>query len=134
MELNLIAILIAALAALIGGLILWNLRMLREAIGLSSGRMDKQEDKVEGMQEGASSIRQEFAVCKADCDREFATKEEYVRSESYTRTKLDQVLNTVARMEGALKISEKMPEIVGQVVREVVRELHTGEKNHGQKS
>jgi len=124
MDWSIIATFIGSLAALVGALVLWNLRLLREEMRKFSVRVEKNETSIEKLQNT-------FSARRIDCDREFATKEEYVRSESYTRAKLDQVLSTVARMEGALKISAKMPEIIGQVVREIVRELQIGDKING---
>ena len=61
--------------------------------------------------------------CKIDCDRNMVSKEDWVRSEGYTRKEIKELATTLARIEGKLAIAENMPEIIGSTVRGVVKEL-----------
>lgn len=110
-----LSILLSAAAALIGALVLWNLRLLNRRLDI----LDRRVDKVEA-EHLALSQRKET------CQREFVDVEQWVRSESYSRAKLDSIAESVSKLTGSLKIIEQMPQICGQIARDIVSEFRNG--------
>lgn len=108
--LQVLAILLSAAATIIGMLVLFYLKSL-------SRRLETTENDV-------SHIRRDFMTCKIDCDRNNVNKEDWVRSEAFTRNKLDGVAATLNRMEGKLDIVEKIPQIAGNIAREIAGQMN----------
>jgi len=107
---------IGGLLALVGALIVLYLRSIK---GLIHGQ-EEQIRSIRGKTEGAG---ERLLECKVDCDRNMVSKEDWVRSEGYTRKEIKELGTTLARIEGKLAIAENMPEIIGSTVRGVVKEL-----------
>jgi hypothetical protein len=108
----LITTIISAAATLVGGLILWNLNKLNENIKLLSDRQNGQDREL-------GILKDRLSVCKQDCDRQTVSKEDWVRSEGYTRQLLERLSTGMSRMEGSIQIIERIPEICGKIAREV---------------
>lgn len=64
-----------------------------------------------------------FVACKQDCDRNTVSKEDWVRSEGYTRQALGRVSDQLSRMDGKLSVVEKLPEICGAIARQVGEQI-----------
>ncbi len=103
--LQIFGILLSAAATLIGTLVLWNLKQLVK-------RLDTHEIDI-------AQIKKDFSLCKVDCERNNVSKEDWVRSEAFTRDKLDKVSATLNRIEGQLGIVDKIPQIAGAISREI---------------
>jgi hypothetical protein len=110
--------LFATVAAIAVGVLL---KSIKVDIGLFSKRLDKQDDKIVEMSE-------KQANCKVDCQRNTVSKEDWVRSEGYTRKEIKEVAQILNRMDGKLEIVGKLPEICGQIVREVAAQVGGGGK------
>jgi len=107
-----LSILLSAAAALVGALVLWNLRLLNHRLDALDHRVDKVE-----AEHLALSQRKE------SCQREFVDVEQWIRSESYSRSKLDGIAESVSNLTGSLKVIEQMPRICGQIARDIVKEF-----------
>jgi len=95
----------------LSALVLWNLR----AISTSQTKLEVRQD----------SLEKDFrllAAKPAECVRDFVGKEDWVRSEGYTRKELKDITTTLSRMEGKLNITDKLPEVCGQIAREIVKQ------------
>jgi len=84
---------------------------------------DKRFESVEKRLESVEIEQRRNANHKVDCQRDFVSAEQWVRSEAYTRQKLDAIAEAVSGLTGSLKIVEQMPQICGQIAREIVKEF-----------
>jgi len=109
--------LLGGLLALATALIILNLRSVKACIHRVSSRLDKHDNDIK-------ELGEDFLKCKIDCDRNTVSKEDWVRSEGFTRKELKEVSGVLSRIEGKIAIAEKVPEIVGSTVRAVVKELN----------
>jgi len=100
------------LLSLLSGLILFKLNSI-------SRRLDRQDDRID-------VLFANLADCKKDCDRNTVSKEDWVRSEGYTRQKIEQMTDAVMELNGKVKIIEQVPELVGKITREIVAHLKSG--------
>ena len=113
--LQIFGLLLSAAATLIGSLVLWNLRMLTKQLSEHERRIGQIETEQKHLSER-----------KADCQRDFVSSEQWIRSETYTRNKLDKIAESVGNLVGSLKVIEQMPHICGQIARDIVREMKNG--------
>ena len=104
------------LASIIGYLVLRNQKLQDERYRAMEPRVTQHGAKIDQID---ISIRD----CKVDCHREFVTAESFVRSESYTRKKLDQVLEGLAGLTARVQVADKLPEIAGNIAREIVAHM-----------
>lgn len=105
MAMQIITIILSAAAALIGSLVLWNLNTLKDRV-----------TAVEIEQRRISNH-------KTECQREFVTAEQFVRSEAYTRQKLDDIVSSLSQIVGNQKVIEQLPVICGKIAADVVKEM-----------
>jgi len=112
-----VATIVSALIGIIGALILLNLQTIKRCISKLSNKVNSQDNTI-------AEIKRDFASCKIDCDRNNVSKEDWVRSEAFTRDKLDKVAATLNRMEGKLDIVEKIPQIAGAIAREIAGQIN----------
>jgi len=115
----LITTIISAAAALVGGLILWNLNKLNENIKSLSDRQTGQEREM-------SLLKDRLSVCRQDCDRSLVSKEDWIRSEAYTRAKLDTFGNSLATISANMNFVERLPNMIAATVRETVNAIKGG--------
>ena len=116
-------IIVGFLLSLVGGMIVFYLRSIKQFLDGMNTRLDKQDNRIEASQAEVNRMARQFAACKIDSQREFVTAESFIKSESYTRKKLDKIAESFAAMEGQLKVVEQLPKIIGQITREVVMQV-----------
>lgn len=105
MAMQIITIILSAAATLIGSLVLWNLNTLKDRVA-------------------AVEIEQRrYAAQKTECQREFVTAEQFVRSEAYTRQKLDDIVASLSEIVGNQKVVEQLPNICGKIVSDAIKEM-----------
>lgn len=117
-------IIVGFLLSLVGGLIVFYLRSIKQFLDGMGARLDKQDNRIDASQAEVNRLARQFATCKIDSQREFVTAESFIKSESYTRKKLDKIAESFAALEGQLKVVEQLPKIVGQITREVVTQVN----------
>lgn len=110
-----LGIVLSAAAAIIGGLVLYNLKQVSLRI-----------QSVEGRQNTIELEQKVLALQPAKCQREFVLAEAWIRDGSYTRAKLDKIAESVAALSGSLKGIEQMPVICGKIASDIVREFKEG--------
>lgn len=126
--LTVVIALAAALLSIVGGLIILNLRSIKTCVRNFAVRVDRQDSKIETTREELKKLYRDIASCKVDCDRNTVSKEDWVRSEGFTRREIKDIAGTLNRIEGKFGVVEKIPEICGGIVREVVTQLNNGGK------
>ena len=122
--LTVVVIIAAALLSIVGSLIIFNLRSIKTCVHSFAVRVDKQDIQIEKAGEELKKFYADLASCKVDCDRNTVSKEDWVRSEGFTRREIKEIAGTLHRIEGKFGIVEKIPEICGGIVREVITQLN----------
>ncbi len=79
-------------------------------------RMTKRQDDFEERLHAMEGHRQE-------CLQHFVSAEDFIRNQTYTRDKLDRISISIAELAVTLKSNEKLPELVGAVVRTCLQEI-----------
>jgi len=121
--LSIVVSIVGICVSVAAGLIIVNLRSIRECLRNLTTRTDKQDERID-------LLADKMTVCKVDCDRNTVSKEDWVRSEGYTRKELKELTAAMNRMTGHLAVMEKIPQVVGAVVKEVVSQMrHPGDIN-----
>ncbi len=111
-----VATMVSGLAAIVGALVILNLRSLSACIKEIKGKQAHQNGEMQ-------KLSDKFAACKQDCDRNTVSKEDWVRSEGYTRRGIDKLSQQLAEMDGGWSIVDRLPEICSRVARETAKEL-----------
>jgi len=127
--LTLVAVLVGGCLAIVGSLIVLNLRSIKSCLRGFTARSDRQDKQIEKNQEKLGSIGTGFAECKVDCERNFVSAELFLRETGYTRRSMQSLTESVNRMEGKLTVVEKLPQICGDISREIVKEMKNGGQN-----
>lgn len=98
------------------GALWFSMQSLKESIASTAAKQSADSARI-------TALAEKMSICKIDCDRSMVSKEDWVRAEGYTRQLLEKVSLQLAEMQGQIQITDKMPEIVGQIVRQVVSEI-----------
>ena len=122
-----LATIVGSLAALVGSLLVLFLRSIKQDLRALCARNDKQDDLIAANRQGLGAMTKQLSACKIDCQRVTVSKEDWVRSEGYTRHELKQVTAILHRLEGKLQVVEQLPEICGQIAREVAKQVKHGD-------
>lgn len=111
-----IATVIGSILSLMNGIVLFNLKRVTD-------RLDKQDAAIAAVSKDNVEFAAVLANCKIDCHRNFVTGEAFLRETGFMRRTLETQTASLNRMEGQLTITEKLPEIVGEISRSIVREM-----------
>jgi hypothetical protein len=109
MAVQIIAIVFSAAASLLSGLVLWQFR--------------EQSERIARIERGHTDLLTRLAGCRQECNRSFVEKETFLREAGFSRDKLDDMSNTLSRMEGKLQITEQLPNICGRIASEVAAQF-----------
>lgn len=112
---------IGALVSIIGALIVFNLRSIKKCISSIFGRMDKQDSNIQTYKNDVQNL-------KVDSERRFVNSETFLRETGFTRRTLERLSTSQDRIEGKLSVVDKLPEISGNIAREIVKEMKNGDK------
>jgi hypothetical protein len=104
-----LSVILGGAATICSSMVLFNLRLMTRRI-----------EKVETAQGVMTS---QLTACKQDCDRNTVSKEDWVRSEGFTRQALGRVSDQLSRMDGKLSVVEKLPDICGAIARQVGEQI-----------
>ena len=122
MDVTIVASIIGAAIVVVGTLIVLNLRSIKGCIGNIGQQATKAESAVE-------NLKAKQAACKVDCERSFVDKELFLRETGFARRSLEKVTTAVDRLDGKLTVIEKLPQIVGDISRSIIKEMNNGDKN-----
>ncbi len=109
---NLMAIIISSASGLIGALILVNLKTLTQSIAKMDKRIDGQDKKIEKLIE-----RKNF------CNQDFVGKVDYIRSVNSLEGTMKKLLESVSELKGTMEVVRQMPQICGNIAREIAKEM-----------
>lgn len=109
------------LVSIVGALIIVNLKSIKDCLRKLTTRTDKQDERIAEIAAGQ-------ADCKIDCERRFVTAEGFLRETGFQRREMGKMADGLARIEGKLGVTEKLPEICGKIASQVVKEMKNGEK------
>jgi len=109
---QILSILLSAAATLLGGLVLYNFRMLTK-------RLDIQDKKISAIE----AEQKKLAARKELCLREFVPTDVFVREIGYTRRRLDAAVEGVERLSAKFDSLNQLPQLAGQVASQTVKEI-----------
>jgi len=107
-------LIVGALLSLVGGLIIFYLRSIKQTLDVYGERTDRNEGDIK-------TLTSQVTTCKIDCQRTTVSKEDWVRSEGYTRIELKQISQSIAKLAGQLEIAAKLPELCGKIAQQIVQ-------------
>jgi len=64
--------------------------------------------------------------CKVDCQRTMVSKEDWLRSEGFAKQQRERVITSLNKLEGKLTVVERLPEISGNIAKQIVKEMRNG--------
>jgi len=109
---QILSMVLSAAASIIGALVLVNLRQISARIDKTDLRLDRVETE------------QKFlAARKLECQQEFISTGQFLRESGYTRQRLDQAIEAIKCLEGKMGIMTQLPNIVGKIVSETIKEF-----------
>ncbi len=125
-QLNIAMVVIGGCVSIVGALIVVNLRSIKKCLSGLGLRIDKQDDRIEKTRDEVTALSGSMSACKIDCDRTFVNSEVFLRETGFARRTLENVTSAVNRVEGKLTVVEKLPQICGDISREIVKEMKNG--------
>lgn len=123
---GIVATIIGSAVVVVGSLIVLNLRAIKQCVRSLGGRINKQDTQIEKAQREVKTLHTGFANCKVDCERTFVNKELFLRETGFARRTLEDLSTSVNRLDGKLTVVEKLPQICGNISREIVKEMKNG--------
>jgi hypothetical protein len=69
----------------------------------------------------------DFQKCKVDCERSYVKTEVFLRETGFARRALEGLTASVNRLDGKLTVVEKLPQICGDISRNIVKEMKNGD-------
>lgn len=129
MNVPLVIVIVGGCLAIVGSLIVLNLRSIKNCVRGWTQRIDKQESQIESTQRDVNRLGTEMRDCKIDCERSFVSAELFLRETGFTRRSIETMTASVNRIEGKLTVVEKLPQICGDISREIVKEMKNGVTN-----
>lgn len=115
------------IASIIGGLVLRNQKLQDERHQTIKELVENQSLDIKGHTKDITRIESALGLCKVDCTQKFVTTEQFVREAGFVRRTMENLTAAINRMEGSLQIMNKMPEIVGQIASNIVKQLKEGD-------
>lgn len=83
----------------------------------------KQSDDIKDLGTKVSEVVTDQANCKNECTQNYVDKVDFIRNVTKQEKTLETLVETTAEIKGSMKIIEKIPQLCGEVTRQVVREL-----------
>ena len=105
-----------AIGPAIGGIIALANGLILHALSRLAKRLDDHESRI-------SAMGDRLSQCRLDSRRDLTSKEDWIRSEGYTRRELKQVSETLLRLEGHITVVDKLPQICADIAGHVVERL-----------
>ena len=110
-------------SSVIGGLVLRNQKLQDERHNAIKELIENNSIDIKGHTKDITRIESALGLCKVDCTQKFVTTEQFVREAGFVRRTMENLTAAINRMEGSLQVMNKMPEIVGQIASNIVKQL-----------
>jgi len=127
--LSVVIAIVGPIVALVGTLIVLNLRSIKSCVRGWTQRIDKQDQQLEHTKKQVTTFGIQMRDCKVDCERSFVSAELFLRETSFSRRSMETLSASVNRVEGKLTVVDKLPQICGDISREIVSQMQNGVKN-----
>ena len=72
-------------------------------------------------------VEKSQTVCQKDCRDTYVNKADYIRNALKNERKMDKLIETVVEIRAAIVFFERIPQVCGEIVKQVVKELNTKE-------
>lgn len=120
------SVVIGGCLSIVGGLIVFNLQSIKKCLASLSDKLSKQDAKIDSHADKIATLETSQANCKTDCFRSFVSSEAFLRETGFQRRSMEKLTNAVSRLDGKLTVVEKLPQICGDISREIVKEMKNG--------
>lgn len=120
-------VVVSAALSMVGGLIIYFLKGLKSGQDTIGKQLEKHNIRITTNKDRLADLDKNFGLCKIDCERRFVDSEVFLRETGFVRRGLDKVTTGMSRMEGKLDIQEQLPQICGQIAREIAKEMKQGD-------
>ena len=127
--LSVVIAIVGPIVALVGTLIVLNLRSIKSCVRGWTQRIDKQDQQLEHTKKQVTTFGIQMRDCKVDCERSFVSAELFLRETGFSRRSMETLSASVNRVEGKLTVVDKLPQICGDISREIVSQMQNGVKN-----
>jgi len=104
----LLLIVVGSCFTVIGSLLVFYLKSIKSCVG-------KQNEKI-------SEIEKSQTQCQKECARDFVDKVDWIRNVNKSEKSFDSLIKITSEIKGTMKFIEKLPQLCGEVVRQVVNE------------
>ncbi len=84
-----------------------------------------QNDRIGDLDIKVSNTITDQANCKNECTRTYVDKVDFIRNVTKQENTLESLLKATSEIKGNMAIIEKIPQLCGEVVRQIARELKT---------
>jgi len=98
--------------AVVGALIVINLKSIKSCLATMSKRMDRHDDRLEKLES-----------VKIACKDEFVNIGQFLREAGYNRQSIEALTKTVRSVEAKIDNLNQMPQIAGQIASQTVKEM-----------
>lgn len=119
--LSAVVAIVGMLVSIVGTLIVVNLHSIKSSVSDVASRLNRQDTKI------VAAVAEQ-KDCKVDCERRFVSTELFLRETGHSRHAMEQLTASVNRLEGKFTIVEQIPQIAGNIARQVVSEMKNGEQ------
>jgi len=113
---NIVAVVVGAVFTLVGLLIVFNLRSIKQGVQEFGERLDKQDDKI-------AEVAAEQVRCQREYTGQFVDKVDFIRNVNKQERSLDSLVKLVSEIKGSMRAFEQLPRMSGEIAREIVKEL-----------
>lgn len=124
--LTIVIVVVGGCLAIVGSLIVLNLRSIKGCLRNFTERMNRQDKTISNVQRDIMNLQSTYTACRLDCDRTFVGGEVFLRETGFARRSLESLTASVNRLDGKLTVVEKLPQICGDISRAIVSEMKNG--------
>ncbi len=83
----------------------------------------KQSDSITNLDTKVSNVVADQAACKNECTRTYVDKVDFIRNVTKQERTLESLIRITAEIKGGLAIIEKIPQLCGEVTRQIVKDF-----------
>lgn len=109
---------VGALLSVVGGLIVLNLKSIKNCLRSVTDRLNKQESRID-------KTSDEVKALQINCERTFVPNELFLRETGFARRSMENATASINRVEGKLDVVDKLPQICGDISREIVKQMQS---------
>ncbi|RKY12668.1 MAG: hypothetical protein DRP65_00485 [Planctomycetota bacterium] len=102
--------------AVVGGMIVFNLRTIKSSLCEFGKRLNNQDEKI-------AEVFAAQTKCQRECTNRYVDKVDFIRNVNKQERSLDSLVKLVSEIKGSMRAFEQLPKMSGEIAREIVKEL-----------